>query len=298
MALLIFVGLMAKRGALIMNDHKTLFIISLALLPIIVNNQQVLTGRQLQSIHFDTYVANYAVVLGLFLAFALILENTSIERRGQVRSTVVIILLGAAAASWGLVECYYTTRFVKGINIRRDQAYAISKFLRESAVDGPCCSGHVFSYDELIADDLPTTARQPVLWAIHQNIFGTIDLPQYKEQYYQYTYFKGYDRNKLTGLLRGYDAGSVATLFGSDRLNSYLTSKFTVLTDAEIEAEANKYENYVAKFDPKNSPATTLSFAILPNNRAIDTSNIDKWYERIEIGTFEQFTLYRLRLRK
>ena len=280
------------------KDHKTLFTLSLALLPTILANQQVITGRQLQSNHYDLYIANYAALLAVVLSLKVVFLETVAARENPVRSVSVILVCSLAAAGWGIVECYYTARLFDRINIDRDQEYAIAKYLRASNEADPLDSGSIISFNEWVADDLPTTAPQSVLWSIHQNVFGNVTKDQNRERYYQYLYFRGNGPAEFYEKLRENEPNSVITLFGADRHNNYLTSKFAPLTDSEIESETNKYSEYISTFDPRNSPGTILSFLVLPNNRAVDTSNIDKWYDRSEIGVFEQFTLYRLTLRQ
>ena len=87
-------------------------------------------------------------------------------------------------------------------------------------------------------------------------------------------------------------------LFDAGRVNSYLTSEFSALTDDEIEKEAMTYEDYTAEFEPLASPGTVLSFAVVPLNQPADMSRIDRWYDREEVQIFEHYILYRLSLRK
>ncbi|HYG83194.1 MAG TPA: hypothetical protein VD861_22540, partial [Pyrinomonadaceae bacterium] len=64
------------RGRLEWRDRAVLLAASLALTPLAVFNQQVLTGRSLQPIHYEVFIVNYVVAFALVLAVALLCGGT------------------------------------------------------------------------------------------------------------------------------------------------------------------------------------------------------------------------------
>jgi hypothetical protein len=198
---------------------------------------------------------------------------------------------------WGFVECFYSGRVLDSINVERDAGLAISRRLNEiDAVKGEK-RGSVIVFYEWLGDDLAGTIPQPNLWSLHQNTFGSIPFQKSKERYYQQIYFKNYDRSQLANKLSQGDPLATMALFDAGRVNSYLTSEFSKLSQSEIGAEADAYERYASCFEPQNSPDTILSYAVVPRNRPADLTRIDKWYVREELQVFEYNTLYRLTLR-
>jgi hypothetical protein len=61
----------AWRGRLAPRARPTLLCASFALMPFVVFNQQLFTGRSLQPVHYEQFVANYVSLLALALAFVL-----------------------------------------------------------------------------------------------------------------------------------------------------------------------------------------------------------------------------------
>ena len=58
-------------------DARVIYAASLALLPFIVFNQQVLTGRTMQAFHYEIFVVNYSTLVGLLIIVSLFLEANS-----------------------------------------------------------------------------------------------------------------------------------------------------------------------------------------------------------------------------
>jgi hypothetical protein len=54
-------GYFCRRGSISVREQRVLLAASFALLPLVVFNQQVVTGRSLQPLHFEMFVANYSV---------------------------------------------------------------------------------------------------------------------------------------------------------------------------------------------------------------------------------------------
>src|SRR6185295_9182250 len=78
-----------------LSGRRSIFAASFALLPFLVFNQQLLTGRTMQPFHFELFVVNYAVLVSLIILVPLVWQ--SIQGR-------VLLLIAALCFSWGLIE--------------------------------------------------------------------------------------------------------------------------------------------------------------------------------------------------
>jgi len=126
-------GIFLKMFAL--RDRATLFAISLALTPMIVFNQQLITGQSLQPIHYQVFIGNYVAGLAVVVTFGLIWRTA--DSRERIGGRLAMMGLALIAAGWGFVECHYTVRVLDDVNVMRDEAYPIGKRLTELAANDP-----------------------------------------------------------------------------------------------------------------------------------------------------------------
>lgn len=290
--IMLAVGIVSKRIQL--KEHLTLFTIAFALTPLVVHNQQIITGKSLQPVHYDLFTANYAVILALVLAVWSLMKGVLSFNAFPVR--IAFVLISMVAVSWGMLECHFTARAYDGINIDRDKGFGVAKRLRNIGETGR--QGAVMSFNMWAGDDLPTTAVQPVLWSLHQTAFGTVTVQESKERYYQHLYYQNIDAEQLKEALRDGDFASVITLFGVSRYTNRLSFDFRPLIDREIDEEIARFSKYILSFNPKNSPKTILAYVSVSNNRKVDMSNVDKWYEIEESELLGEHTLYKVKLKK
>ena len=112
-------------------EKKAYFIAAFSLAPLLVFNQQILTGRSLQPFHYEFYVINYVVLLAIVLVAAIFWQKLF----GQLKSLSIVLLLIISVISigWGYIEAKETTVFWDDINIRRDEAMAVNLRLKELA---------------------------------------------------------------------------------------------------------------------------------------------------------------------
>jgi hypothetical protein len=277
------------------RDRATLFALSLSLVPLIVFNQQIITGRSLQPIHYQVFIGNYVAGLALVVTIGLLFREHLSRDHYLTKAVCSAVLL--VAIGWGFVECHYTVRVLDDANIERDLALPVAKRLEELARDDidPHRST-VLAYDMLQADDLPTVAPQNVLWARHQHVFAGMNWDENKERYFQYLYYMNVDERGLDHLLKNDFVGKIA-LFGWGRHTDRLSSQAKPLTYGEIDREVRRYAAYRAGFNAGNATNPLLSYAVVNNRADTDLTNLDKWYERGAGEVIGQYTLYKLRLR-
>ncbi|HEX8368943.1 MAG TPA: hypothetical protein VF604_10420 [Pyrinomonadaceae bacterium] len=280
--------------AINLKDRSTLFAFSFALVPLIVLNQQIITGRSLQPIHYQVFIGNYVAALALVVALGLLWRGISEKNPGFSKITLTILAL--AAAIWGIVECHYTVRTLDEANIERDKGMAVARRLEELHKN-ETTRGVIMPFSLLQGDDLPTVAPQSVLWARHQHVFAGVTWQENKERYYQYLYYMNVDENNLAHSMKKGDFVSMIALFGWGRHTARLNSQYKPLTFGEINEEAARYGEYRRNFSIGQASNPTLSYIVIPTDWQMNFTNLDKWYERGEAEIFGDYTLYQVKLR-
>ncbi len=296
-AVLVAIGVAVTLKKLELRDRAVLFTASLALVPLIVFNQQVITGQSLQPIHYQVFIGNYVAGLSFVLLFGLFWRNAS--DREALTGRLAMVVLTLIAASWGFVECHYTVRILDDVNIARDEALPVARRLDEISRSEPNPHASVVMHFGMAeGDDLPTLAPQSVLWARHQHVFAGVTWQENKERYYQYLYYMGVDERQLaSGIKSGNDFVSVIALFGWGRHTDRLNAAYKPLTFREIDDEMRRFGDYLKAFDPAKAGNPPLNYAIAETKSPPNFANIDKWYERDAGETFGKYTLYKLKLR-
>ncbi|MEJ7702073.1 MAG: hypothetical protein WKF71_20910 [Pyrinomonadaceae bacterium] len=282
-----------------LKERSTLFALSLALVPIVVFNQQIVTGRSLQPIHYQVFIGNYVAALALVVTLGILLRE--ISQKHPKFSRAFIITVAMIAAVWGIVECHFTVRVLDEANIERDEGMPMAKRLEELSKTGaPSPDGSravVFAYSMIQADDLPTIAPQAVLWARHQHVFAGLTWQESKERYYQYLYYLDLDEKWLANSIKKGDFVSMIALFGWGRHTNRLNSEYKPLTYAEIDEEARRFGEYRKNFGFAQATQPTISYVVVPSEQQLDFMNFDIWYER-EVGeSHGKYTLYKVNLK-
>ncbi|MBO0206277.1 hypothetical protein, partial [Vibrio alginolyticus] len=70
------------RGKFRLSEPPVGFAFAVAAVPFIVFNQQIITGRSLQPIHYQVFIGNYVALVGLAISLALLWRR----RLGQGRN--------------------------------------------------------------------------------------------------------------------------------------------------------------------------------------------------------------------
>lgn len=290
-----------RRGRLEWKDRKTLFAAAFALTPLAVFNQQVITGRSLQPIHYEVFIVNYVAALAVVLAAALLWRRRT-ERAGKRKLTNAVLITAALVTfGWGIVEADVTTHVVDDQNLTRDEAIPVGRRLQQLAQEAKAAGGDkpglVFAPNLIQGDDLPTLAPQGVLWARHLHVFSGSTWEENKERFYEQAYYTGLDANWLASELRGGNYIVIIALFGWGRHHDRLTVNSTPLTEAEIAAEAQTYARHIASFDRERAARYRLSYVVVDADGEPDFTNLDRWYERDAGERLGKFVLYRVKLR-
>lgn len=291
--LILILGLATRR--IEMKQRSTLFTLSLALVPFIVFNQQIITGRSLQPIHYQVFIGNYVAGLALVLSVGLVFRGFFAGNSAWARAACTGFAVLAVA--WGFVECHYTVRVLDEANVERDLSLPAARRLEELAKnDADPHRTTVLAFDMIESDDLPSVAPQNVLWARHQHVFAGLSWEESKERYYQYLYYSNIGHDRLDWLLKN-DFVSKIALFGWGRHTDRLSFDATPLTYGEIGEEVRRYAAYRENFGREQASNPLLSYVVVNNEADTDLSAVDQWYERDAGEVIGKFTIYRIRLR-
>jgi hypothetical protein len=282
---MLFLAILLKSISL--KSRSTIFAISLALVPFVVFNQQIITGRSLQPIHYQVFIGNYVVMAALVITLGLLWNVIS-----ENISKPLLIGFSLLAIIWGFVECHYTVRVLDEANVIRDDGMSVAKRLRELDKNGV-----VLSFSMIQADDLPTIAPQSVLWARHQHVFAGVTWQENKERYYQLLYYQGITEEQLAYNMKNGDFVSVIALFGWGRHTDRLNAAHTPLTYGEIDAEARRYDEYTNSFSREKASNPKISYLLIPNDWNMDIDNFRKWYELDDGESIGGYILYQVKLK-
>lgn len=296
-------GLAGWRLKLDLRNPTVLFTASLALTPFLVFNQQILTGRSLQPIHYQVFIANYVALVGLVLA-AVVLFHGRKESPGKIPSRV-LVYVALAAFGWGVVELAGSTRRNAAYaRIRDDSMLAITRLAEIAKQDGTYDRGRVtgsypivYSTNLMVAGNIPTGAPQAVLWALHTPAAGVAGLEQSKERYHFYMYYSGVDEKALSQSLLDGQFSTLTALFGVERVITTLTPDPKPITVNDMRVEVRRYSEFLNSFSRERAADPLLSYVVAPTEAEPNYANLDRWYERDSGERVGIFVIYRVTLR-
>jgi hypothetical protein len=288
-----------SRARVELRSRVTIFAASFALLPLVVFNQQVLTGRSLQPLHYDLFIAKHAALIALLLTVALIHRGRTMSARRIPAQ--VLCWIAVASVGWGWIEATVATRRYLPVNISLDRsrpaALRLAGLARAEGLSRPVA----LSTDLVLADSLPAQTRLAVLWAPHLQVFSGADAAEHRERVYQYLYYTGvsyepgdeYAFERLDAHRRYF----INSLVGWGRSDAAWNVSWRPITPADVEAELRGYREYAAAFNHDRAASPLLSYLVLPAWQRPDLSNLERWYERDSGEQAGDYIIYRLRLR-
>jgi hypothetical protein len=293
----LFIGIIRERME--RSDPRVIFVISLALLPFVVFNQQILTGKTMQAYHFEAFVINYTTLVAVVMTISLF-KNTLDNR--------LLVFVAVLSFSWGIVEVGLPSRlsYVPSA-ILKDQGIPVLLRLRElSRQDGTLddlrkmgkASTLVFSQDVALMILLPTWTSQGTLLDVSGVYYGSITREEQKQFYYMHLYYSRTDAQTLHKALSEGAQYPTAEIFGQHRLFPALSNQFQPIQSAEIEREVRNYERYSDSFSREEAIKRPIAYAIVPVQASFDFTNLDRWYERDLGERIGIYTLYRLKPRE
>jgi len=275
----------AHRRTINWRSAEVIFAASCALVPFLVFNQQVLTGQSLQPFHYEQFIVNYLVLIGLVTTYRLLWRHLKIR---LVLWIVLALVVGLATA---LKEAHDNSP----ANMARDQAEPVFKRL-ESLSAQSLDHGFAISISTLLAASALTSCSVPELWAPNMYSYGTTNDAERLERFYQYLYYRGVDPKALAIDLQK-SPQTRGAIFGFHRANPVITSNFQPVSAGEIDVQVRSYLAYIGAFSREQASRWRLSYVILIDEMPYDLSNLDRWYVRDEGQRVGGSTIYTVRLR-
>ena len=303
----ILVALVAavRRKRIAWSEPRVLFAASLALLPLIVFNQQIVTGKMMQPYHYEAFVVNYAVVVGAVLTAGLLWKPMPAR---------VLVWIAALSFSWGFVEVGLPSRLNSVPQaVVNDQIVPVLLRLKQlSREDGTLtglrakgnASTLVFSPQLVVTVLQPTWTSQGTLLDVGGLDFSSVTREERKEFFYLHLYYSKADTGALRQALNGtpndpamnYYARAVT--FGHERIVPALSAQFKPIQPEEIEQEVRAYQAYADSLSREQVLKRPITYAVIPASSNFDFENVDRWYERDNGERVGAYTLYRLKLRQ
>jgi hypothetical protein len=274
------------------REKAIVLVMAFAAVPLMVFNQQVITGRVLQPIHYQGFAANYAVLLALALSGWLIKQRH--EAQGRRIPPRLLLWIVLAVFEWGFLETYVVVKGGYPINLATNQHTVVLNYLAKLTPPPGSYPTVLFS-DLAVADEAPPVIPQAVLWAPHLFNFSCADAQENKRRLYRHLYYTGVSVEALRQHLasRNY-YGYAVGLFGMERVVDGLSPNPQPVTPAELEAALSEYGRYLQQFGPREAAAPQLSLIVVPLEKPPDLSNLDRWYRRDAGTQIGNYVVYRV----
>lgn len=298
---LVLLGLAAGAigGSIDVRDRRVILAASFALMPFIVLNQQMITGRLMQPIHYKGFIANYSVLIAVVICGAL---EWRISAGASWRlSKRALLWIAIAALEWGAIETYQAANKSHNANLMAAADRAVYVRLNKQPKNGRAGGNEpvVLFSDPRAADGAPVVSPLGVLWAPHMLVYTSTTSQESKERLYQQLYYTGFGTKQLDDYFHGGEVyyGYAAGMFGFDRTIDGLNPHAKPITKQDLNDESRSYAKYVDEFDRKRASNPRLSYVVTPIGEELSLANLDRWYERDAGERIGKFMFYRVKLR-
>jgi hypothetical protein len=126
--------------------------------------------------------------------------------------------------------------------------------------------------------------------------YGSTNVAEQLERYYQFLYYRGVDAKTLEMDLQN-SPQTRAAIFGLHRVNGVLSSNFQPVSAGEIDAQVRSYSAYIGAFSREQASRWRLSYVITIDEAPYDFSNLGLWYVRDDGLRVGSSVIYSVRLR-
>jgi hypothetical protein len=285
-------------GKIDCRDRQWIFAASFAVLPFVVLNQQLITGRVMQPIHYKGFVTNYSVLIAIVLTAAL---------RWRIRgdqywaiSKRVVLWLALAALDWGMIETHQAAkRSFQANDQAAEEMIAYARLNEQSEIGNKNTREVVLFNDFSMADGAPAATPHAVLWAPHMVVYSGTSGAESKERLYRHLYYSGVGVKELEDYFHGRNVyyGVAVGIFGFDRLVDGLNPNAKPVSAQEIRDELAQYQQYISTFNATRAAHPLVSYLVTSTADHSNLSNFDRWYVRDSCEVVGRFDLCRVSLR-
>jgi hypothetical protein len=295
-AILIFVFLVrSRRDSAKLDTPVVAIALSFAALPFLLFNQQVLTGRLLQPLHYTKYVIPYAVAIAVITAWTALTRR---ERTGDqirpngARSLTIVaisILIFSAIASAMTGRAHLTSSIAADEKwlglIQTAELLRHPDNLRMQRIP-------VVFYTDLVQADLsPTTHSGAVLWSQHMFVFSGTTSDENLQRLFCFLYYSGVKSDEFRSMAETNSYLSLA-LFGFERVCLRDAGKPSAIRSSDVETEEQRYAEFVSTFNEEKAKTMLIDFVVTPSDYGPDISAIDRWYQRDAGTKIGGYTIY------
>lgn len=286
---------------------KTIFLASFALAAPVVFNQQILTGRTLQPVHYQFYAVNYLSVFAAVSFLFLLLREKKVK---PLIFNGALLVLGFAALFLGYSDGQFAVKRARGINDWRNDLYPVARKIKEiSASAGAPAIVLAFDFYPYVlwntkfslgaSDELPALSGQAVLWSLHQDVVSDLTAEASRRRLFKFIYYQNFDEQWLKNELTNGRPELTVGFFGQGRGEyNILTDNPTPVGEEEINSVVEEYKNFRQNFNADAAgEQPQLSFVITHEAAQPDFSTLDRWYERGAGERVGKYTLYAVRLK-
>jgi hypothetical protein len=291
---------MLRSGRLASDDRSVIFGVSFATLPLVLFNQQLITGKAIQAFHFQDFIANYVVLLSVVVLLRFWV------RRMHPRLWVWLSIL---CLLWGVIEVDLPAKARYTSDLTNDEMIPTLLRLKEFATEDGTWSSlqnegnapTVFSPHSEVMRLLPTWTPYGTLLGLGGLDFGSAS--RNDKRVYTYLYYSGVTKEGFEQLLDGTSEDGFmnyytrSAVFGHERVLSKLTYHFEPIQHYEIDEQLRFYDAFVGSFSKDNAYKYRISYLIVLAETNFDFSRIDRWYERDVGERIGIYYLYRLKPR-
>ncbi|MEP6719010.1 MAG: hypothetical protein ABJB21_07700 [bacterium] len=280
------------------RDRHVIFAASFAVLPFVVLNQQLISGRVMQPIHYTGFVTGYSVLIAIVLTVAL-----RWRIRGDqywVISKRVMLWIALAALDWGMIETHQAAKRSFHANNQAAEEMVAYARLNAQAETGRNNAREVVLFNDLsMADGGPAATPHAVLWAPHMVVYSGSSGAESKERLYRHLYYTGVGVKELEDYFYGRNIyyGVAVGIFGFDRLVDGLNPNARPVSAKEIQDELAQYQQYISTFNSTRAAHPLVSYLVTNIADHSNLSNFDRWYERDSCEVVGTFNVCRVGLR-
>jgi hypothetical protein len=293
MLVLLVLAVAVFRGRLNKSDPQLIFAAATALLPIVVFNQQVLTGKSIQPFHYEAFIVNYVVLVAVVVAFSLLWRTI----KNATLSWITI-----ASLVLGLVDVAFLAAGFHQTDVMKDRMVPVARRLRQLSLS-ETSPALVFSPQLEVMQMLPAYAPQGTLLGMGSVDFGGATPDERKEFLFTHLYYSGVTPDALRQIIDGAGVPLQTSyyvkyvLFGHERIRPVYSLEFHPITRSEIEGELKRYAAFVDSFSRDTARKHRITYSVTTIDSNFDFSHIDRWYDRNRGEQVGDAMLYTLTLR-
>ncbi len=288
-------AVIVRRGTVKMASPLTIFTLAFAAAPFVFFNQQVVTGRSLQPVHYEIFIANYIALTSVVLLISLVVANND----NRIVRRKALLYMAIISTTWGVVEAAGSTRRNGPFADLRDISVPVLRLIETAERNKPANEpgSVVLATNFVTSDFVPTVGTLRPLWSSHSSSAGGLSSEENKRLFYGFLFYSGFTDSDLAEALRANSFEVTAAIFGSERALPALAQGSAPISMQEIGAETRIFADFVKSFDRESAASPSLSYVIAPADGDTDFTNLDRWYERDAGTDAGLFRLYRVRLR-